>query len=538
MLITNLGLLACDLRVVRRSCCKWHQPRLAGPLAAASHWHTEVMKLFRGWESMRAKEEKAHKAAQAIFEQEQRAVAEELEKANRGAKAAKDDAERAEIFKLLSEAGGDDSDFFARRRRSMSKNSMPAGARFADERNRPQSIETERINECISSKAQNISSPSSSFSDPTSQYPTHASSSFSEPPQATGVRSPSFSDSELLHANQAPPMKITSSLSGNAMPSPSRKSPQTTSELLTPSRRQVRESHDEMRKLSSFREAPTQVSDSEVLEQVKRKMREQEERRAERAEIRKAAETEKAALAAANAKEAAYEGVNMRASPTAKRARAKAAAKVAGGVFLEMQEYNSLLSHLRSLELQVTNHKAAIGGPQANVDASEAPRVQVHGDGSDGSVSPTSLAMRLSPSSLARKTRSLSPSLSRPNSFVGHAMQSSEVYIDTPKKVGFDKMSREPPTSPIRPPSTRSGSPASFTTSSSEASSASSSEASSESTSRPPVAPKKVVSWVERTSSSYWNGTAESDSSAETVDVETPPPRPRVRSVSLTAHEA
>ena len=152
---------------------------------------------------------------------------------------------------------------------------------------------------------------------------------------------------------------------------------------------------------------------SESLEQVKRKLREQKERDAKREASLKAREAERTAVAAAYAKEAAPE--STRASPAAiKLARAKAAAETAGGVFLEDQDHNSLLSRIRLLEAEVANLACA---------GIESPQVKVEPDKS------------LSPSSFnkASLSRTLPPSLLRANSFGHHAMLSSDISLDTPK---------------------------------------------------------------------------------------------------------
>jgi len=322
---------------------------------------------MKGWDSKRLKEEKVKMAARAL---EQQRLAEALEKAKES-KAARDEAERDEIFKLLRQSqSGSESDIFTKRRRSMSKDSIPEGTQFATERlASPQSIETEMINSLISSKSQN----------------------------ASAAKGPS----------------------GNAAKPPSPKSPQSLSSQRTQqSRRQRRastgsmnlpSSQEEVRRLSSFKDVPTQPSDGEVLEQVKQKLREQKVRDEENEASRKAMEAEKEAEAAAAAKEAA--SASIRASPTASKARAKATAKTAGGVFLEKTEYSALLSRLRSLETEVANYAAGIEGPQVKVEP-------------EGSLSP-SLARSLSPS-LARMTRNLSPSLFRPNS-----IKSSDVTLET-----------------------------------------------------------------------------------------------------------
>jgi len=336
------------------------------------------MGFVKRWDNKRVKEEKAQ-AAQALFEQEQRAVAEALEKANREAKAAKDEAERDEIFKLLSEAG-DESGFYAKRRRSMSKDSMSEGTRFAEERTRPQSIETEMINSLISSKSRERLRPENAKQ--TSQMKK----------RATG-----------------PSANAQSQLPN---------SPQTSSQLTThQSRRQLRAStgsmkpmtQEEVRRISSVKDAPAQASNSDVLEQVKQKLREQKERDAKKEASLKAREAERTAMAAAYAKEAAPE--STRASPAAIKGKAKAVAKAAGGVFLEKTEYSALLSRIRLLEAEVASLSraaAAIESPQVEVE----PQVELVEP--DRSLSPG--PSRFSPfnkASLAKMASSISPSLLR-----------------------------------------------------------------------------------------------------------------------------
>ena len=328
---------------------------------------------MKGWDSKRMKEEKAKMAALFLEQRQEQHRQEEALKKAKEDKAAQDEAERDEIFKLVRESqSGSESGVFTKRRRSMSKDhkvSIPEGTRFATERlSSPKSIETDTINSLTSSKSQNASGAKSS--------------------------------------------------SGNAAKPPSPKSPQSPSSQRTQqSRRQRRAStgsmdlppsQEEVRRLSSFKDAPVQASNSDVLEQVKQKLREQKERDAEKEARRKAMEAEKEAEAAAYAKEASSE--SNRASPTASRARAKAAAKTAGGVFLEKREYGALLSRIRSLETEVANYAAGIEGPQVKVASENSLTTSLA-----RTFSP-SLARSLSPS-LARVTRSLSPStLFRANS--------------------------------------------------------------------------------------------------------------------------
>ena len=266
----------------------------------------------------------------------------------------------------------------------MSNDSISEGTRFAEERTRPQSIETEMINSLISSKSRERLRPENAKQ--TSQMKK----------RATG-----------------PSANAQSQLPN---------SPQTSSQLTThQSRRQLRAStgsmkpmtQEEVRRISSVKDAPAQASNSDVLEQVKQKLREQKERDAKKEASLKAREAERTAVAAAYAKEAAPE--STRASPAAiKLARAKAAAETAGGVFLEDQDHNSLLSRIRLLEAEVANLACA---------GIESPQVKVEPDKS------------LSPSSFnkASLSRTLPPSLLRANSFGHHAMLSSDISLDTPK---------------------------------------------------------------------------------------------------------